>query len=395
MTLGSKALLPAAVLIGSLAASAALVVARPTPEAQATLDRAPVVAVVTAEPGVARMLVRAQGTVEPCTENELVAEVAGRIAWLSPSLESGSFFAAGEVLARIEASDYEIAAERARAARARAHSQLAFAEASLVRSRALFEAGATSLAAHDQAESVAAIAAANLREAEALLRQAELDLARTELRVPFAGRVREERADFGQLVARGASLATVYAVDYAEVRLPVRSEELAFLDLPLDGAPPSEGPRVQLTGTFAGRTQRWQGRVVRTEGAIDSRTRLVYVVARVEDPYVPAEAGAPPLAVGLFVEAEIEGRELADVVELPRSALRSEREVVVVSADSKLRTRAVDVLRVDDESVWLNGGLDAGERVCTRVPSLFVEGMSVRISEQPSEAAVSGREPAS
>jgi len=135
--------------------------------------------------------------------------------------------------------------------------------------------------------------------------------------------------------------------------------------------------------------------VVRVEGALDARTRLATVVACVEDPYALAEAGAPPLAVGLFVEAEIEGRELAGVVELPRSVLRSEREVVVVSADSKLRARAVDVLRVDDESVWLNGGLEAGERVCTRVPSLFVEGMVVRISEQPSEAAVPGREPAS
>jgi len=389
MTLGPKALLPAAVLVGALAVSAALVVARPAPEARAALERAPVVAVVTAEPAPARMLVRAQGTVEPRTENELVAEVAGRVAWLSPALESGSFFAAGEVLARIERADYEIAAERARAARDRAQSQLTLAEASLARSRALREAGAASLAAHDQAESNAKIAAANLREAEALRRQAELDLARTELRVPFAGRVRQRQVDFGQLVARGAPLATVYAVDYAEVRLPIRSEELAFLDLPIDGGPPAEGPRVVLRGTFAGRTARWEGRVVRAEGALDARTRLATVVARVESPYAPGEAGAPPLALGLFVEAEIEGRELAGVVELPRGALAGPREVVVVGTDSKLRAREVDVLRVDGESVWVSGGLAAGERVCARVPSLFVEGMAVRISEQP-QAAVPG-----
>ena len=191
MKLGPKALLPALVLVGSLAASAALVVARPSPVPQAQLERLPVVSVVSVAPAAERMLLRAQGTLEPRTENELVAEVGGRLAWVSPALESGSFFAANELLARIEAADYEIALERARAALERARSQRKLAEASLVRSRALREAGAASLAAHDQVESNAAIAAANERDAAAALRQAELDLARTELRAPFAGRVRE------------------------------------------------------------------------------------------------------------------------------------------------------------------------------------------------------------
>jgi multidrug efflux system membrane fusion protein len=193
MKLGPKALLPAAVLAGSLAASAALVVARPVPEAQGIEEHLPVVAVVPAAPALERMLVRAQGTVEPRTENELVAEVGGRLAWVSPALESGSFFAAGEVLARIEPADYEIALERARAAVERARSQRKLADASLARSRALREAGAASLAAHDQAEGNAAIAAANQREAEAALRQAELELARTELRVPSGSSSRAGR----------------------------------------------------------------------------------------------------------------------------------------------------------------------------------------------------------
>ena len=128
MKLGPKALLPAAVLVGSLVASAALVVARPVPEAQEAAEHRPMVAVVAAAPSALRMLVRAQGTVEPRTENELVAEVGGRLVWVSPALESGSFFAAGEVLARIEAADYEIA-RRAGARRARTRAQPAQARA--------------------------------------------------------------------------------------------------------------------------------------------------------------------------------------------------------------------------------------------------------------------------
>jgi RND family efflux transporter MFP subunit len=382
MKLGPKVLLPAAVLVGSLLVSVALVVARPVPEAQGVEEHRPVVAVVPAAPGAARMLVRAQGTVEPRTENELVAEVGGRLAWVSPALDTGSFFAAAEVLARIEPADYEIAVERARAALERARSQRKLADAAHERSRALHDAGAASDAAHDQAESNATIARANQREAEAALRQAELELSRTELRVPFAGRVREKKADVGQLVARGGPLASVFAVDWVEVRLPIPSEELPFLALPRVPAPGESGPAVRLTGHYAGRQHSWQGHVVRAEGALDPRTRLVHVVARVEDPYGLASGGAP-LEVGLFVEAEIEGREVPGAVSLPRSALRGEREVVVVGAGEALRSRAVEVLRIDGETVFVAGGLAAGERVVARVPSTFVEGMKVRVAEQP------------
>jgi RND family efflux transporter MFP subunit len=385
MKLGPKALLPAAVLVGALALSAALVVARPVPEAQRIEEQRPVVAVRHAAPGPARVTVRAQGTVEPRTENQLVAEVGGRLVWVAPSFESGGFFAADEVLARIEPADYEIALARARAALERARSQRKLAAAALSRSRALFEAGAASPAAQEQAESNAAIAVASEREAEAALRQAELELARTELRVPFAGRVRERQADPGQLLARGAPIARVFAVDWAQVRLPIASEELAFLELPGPGAAPETGPVVHLTGHFAGRQQRWTGRVVRSEGALDPRTRLVTVVARVEDPYGLA-SGAAPLEVGLFVEAEIEGREEAHVVTLPRGALHGEREVVVVDAEERLRARPVELLRVDGETAYVRGGLAAGERVVERVPSAFVEGMRVRVAEAPAAA---------
>jgi RND family efflux transporter MFP subunit len=382
MKLAPKAVVPAAVLVASLAASAALVVARPVPEAAPREDHRPVVAVVDAVPGAERMRVRAHGTVEPHTENELVAEVGGRLAWVSPAFESGSFFAAGEVLARIDPAEYEIARERARAARERARSQRLFAEATLARSHALLDAGAASEAAHDRVVSEAAIAAANQREADAALRQAELELSRTEVRVPFAGRVRERKVDVGQHVMRGAPLASVFAVDWAEVRLPIETEELAFLELPGAASGEDSGPLVRLTGAFAGRAHVWTGRIVRAEGALDARTRLVNVVARVADPYGLA-SGAPPLAVGLFVEAEIEGRAISGAMRLPRSALRGEREVVVVGPDAALRTRSVDVLRVEGEIVFVAGGLASGERVVARAPSAFVEGMTVRVGSQP------------
>jgi RND family efflux transporter MFP subunit len=382
MKLGPKALLPLAVLVGALAASAALVAARPIPVATPREEPLPVVAVVTAAPGMQRMRVRSQGTVEPRTENELVAEVPGRLVWVSPALESGSFFAADEVLARIEAADYEIARERAAAALARAQSQRRLAEANLERSQALRAADAVSPAAFDQAEGQAAVAAANELEARAALRQADLELSRTEVRAPFAGRVRAMHTDVGQQVARGAPLASVFAVDWAELRLPLRREELALLELPLvPSAEDPEAPRVLLHGaTASGRRHTWEGRVIRAEGALDPGTRLAHLVARIADPY-GLESGAPPLSVGLFVEAEILGPEQPGVVALPRSALHGPDQVTIVDAEERLHSRPVELLRVDGETVFVLAGLAAGERVAVRPPSAFAEGMAVRIGE--------------
>jgi RND family efflux transporter MFP subunit len=382
MKFGPKALLPLAVLVGALAASAALVVARPIPVAMPREAPLPVVAVVTAAPATQRMRVRSQGTVEPRTQNELVAEVAGRLVWVSPALESGSFFTVDEVLARIEAADYEIARERAPAALARARSQRRLAEANLERSQALRAADAVSPAALDQSEGQAAVAAANELEARAALRQADLELSRTEVRAPFAGRVRALHADLGQQVARGAPLASVFAVDWAELRLPLRREELALLELPL--VPSAEDPealRVLLHGaTSSGRRHTWEGRVIRAEGALDPATRLAHLVARIADPY-GLESGVPPLSVGLFVEAEILGPEQPGVVALPRSALREADQVTIVDAEQRLHSRAVELLRVDGETVFVLAGLAAGERVAVRPPAAFVEGMAVRVGE--------------
>ncbi len=380
MKLPKKAALPIAVLTAALLASTARVVARPQPKPRELDEAFPLVEVVIARPAAERMTVHAQGTLEPRTETALIAEAGGRVVWISPALDGGGAFQRGEVLARLAAEDQEIAAERARAAVERADSQLALARAVLARSQALLDAGATSSAAHEQASGNERIAAANLRDAEALRRQAELDLARTRVRAPFAGRVRERLISLGELVGRGTPVARVYGAEAAEVRLALRGEDAAFLALP--AAPSRSGPRVTLSGGFAGSSHTWAGRIVRSEGALDPRTRMLTVVARVEDPLAGA-AGAAPRAMGMFVEAEIEGREIADVVRLPRAALIGEHSVAVVDAESKLRVREVKVLRVDGESAWIAGGLAAGERVCAHAPSVLTPGATVRTESGP------------
>jgi RND family efflux transporter MFP subunit len=344
---------------------------------------APLIRVVEVEPQALQLRVHTTGTVSPRTESDLVPQVSGSVVWVSPSLTSGGFFDHGDVLLRIEPYDYEAALERARANLARAQSEHHRAKKELKRLRGLARTGVASESQLDDAERGERVGAATLREAEAMLGQAERDLQRTEIKAPFSGRVRDENVDVGQFVNRGAPIARIYAIDYAEVRLPIADDELAFIDLPLwrsgdEGE--RDGPEVVLRARFAGGDHEWTGRVVRTEGAIDARSRMINVVARVHDPYGREQAnGSTPLAVGLFVEAEILGKTLSNVILAPRAAVRDRDSMVVVDHRDLLRIRRVDVIRRGRRRVVIPAdALEPGDRVVLSSLETAVDGMEVR-----------------
>lgn len=386
----SKVLLPVLVTLMGIVLTVGVIAVRPKVTASAPQVRLPSVRVVAVQPRPIQLSVEAQGSVVPRTESDLIAEVSGRIVWVSPSLASGGFIQQDEVLVRIDAGDYEVAVERAAAARQRAESELELALAGLERFEKLAERGVASHAALEDARSRAGVAEATLRDARAGVNQARRNLERTQVAGPFAGRVRSKFVDIGQFVSQGSPVARVYAVDYAEVRLPIPDSEAAYLDLPVSyrGEEPNRvGPTVLLRATYAGREYEWHGRIVRTEGELDAETRMIHAVARVEDPYGRSDdPQRPPLSVGLFVTAEIEGRSVQDVVSLPREAMRRDGRVLVVTADDRLSMRPVEVLKRERGEVLIASGLSAGERVCTSAPSLAVDGMQVRPIEAKPEA---------
>ena len=391
MKLSAKVFLPIAVIGVAVAVTVGMISARPSAESEHPLSPVPLVEVVQVQPQSVSLRVDAQGSVEPRTESDLIAEVAGRIVWSSPQLASGGFFDEGDELVRIDPRDYEVAREGAMAAQARAQSSLVHTTATLERHQSMREQGISSQARLDEALHARANAAASVREAKVAVRRAELDLDRTRIRAPFAGRVRQKHVDVGQFVSRGVPIARVYSVDYAEVRLPIRDADLAYLDLPvafptevtgtaLDEATSGDaGAEVILSAQVAGERRTWKGRIVRTEGARDARTRMLNLVARVEDPY--ARSGNPdqePLPIGIFVDASVQGRRVEGVFEVPRSALRRSDEVMVIDDRNQLRVRQVDVLRADRERAWIRSGLAPGERVVVSPVDFATEGMEVR-----------------
>jgi membrane fusion protein, multidrug efflux system len=382
-------IVPLLVLIGAIVAAGVMIKSRKPVETKAVVPLPPLVKVQAVTRRDHQFIVKAQGTVAPRAEITLASEVSGRILKVSPAFANGGFFEAGEALATIDARDYELAVTQAQARLAEAKTRLTREQAEsavarkewLALGKKIEEANPLVLRAPQIAEIEAAVSSA-----QASLEQAGRDLERCVIKAPFAGRIWEKKVDAGQYVAKGTMLARLYAVDYAEIKLPLPTDDLAFLDVPYAFRGEKETgpqPTVKLSADFAGQKQEWTGKLIRTEGEMDIRTRMLPTVVRVENPYGRGDKESrPPLSIGMFVQGEIMGKLVKDVFVIPRLAYRGNNEVMVVDKDSKLRFRTIEIIRLEASNVIAKSGLEAGDRVCVSPLDAPVDGMSVRFGKE-------------
>jgi RND family efflux transporter MFP subunit len=226
------------------------------------------------------------------------------------------------------------------------------------------------------------------------LRSAELDLARTNIRAPFTGRVRERRATVGDYVGPGSPLAVMFGTETMEIRVPLTDSDLASLRVPLgfNASASNPGPAAHVTNVLGGRIMTWEGRLVRTEASVDARTRLVYGTVEVRDPF--AASNATPLAPGMFVSARIEGAGRETLVAAPRSALKRNEFVYVVNAQNQIEIRQVRAAQTTADEVLFREGVADGERVVVSVLTSPREGMAVTPIDRAGESTAQPAAPA-
>ncbi|MEM7079635.1 MAG: efflux RND transporter periplasmic adaptor subunit [Pseudomonadota bacterium] len=328
--------------------------------------------------------VQSQGSIAPRTQTTLVAEASGQIVEVSSAFVSGGFFRKGDVLVRIDPRNYESVVKRQRAAVARARTQLetesamaGYAERDWERARAAdpSRGPATALALR---KPQLRQALAELQSAEADLEKALGDLDRTVIRAPYDGLVRQKIADVGQYVNTGTQLAMTFAVDIAEVRLPVTQQDLRYLDISKIRSNDAIG--VTLRAELGGEDFAWEGVIARSEGVFDSTSRVLYLVAQIEDPYDMAGSGRVPLLMGTFVSATIQGRYAGPLVLVPRDAMPRGETLWMVEDDLTIQPRDVEVVRRDDQHVYITDGIERGERYCITPIEQPLPGMKVRVS---------------
>ena len=392
-----KILTPIAVLIVAIGIGSVLVLNRPEAKQQPRRPPVLVVDTLTATRVPTTFTVTTQGEVAPRTETTLISEVSGQIVAVAPSFVSGGFFKEGELLVRIDPRIYDARLKRAQANVAAAKTQVATENAlagyALEDWHRLNELrndedwrrqhqghghnkGSPSELALRKPQLAAAMA--QLESAEAELVEARGDLERTSIRAPYSGMIREKLSDIGQYVRTGDPVAKSFAVDYAEVRLPLNQADLQFLDLPR-GAGTTPVP-VTLTANIAGFDQHWTGQVTRTEGVFDNRTRVLHAVAQVQDPYGIGNAQGEPLRIGTFVNAEIQGKHAGALFAVPRHALYKGTTVWLVDEDNRLRAAEIGIVRADTDLVYVDRGLKEGDRICITPMEQPLPGMPVRTS---------------
>jgi RND family efflux transporter MFP subunit len=361
-----------AILAAAVGLATVMVKMKPEPPKKEVESRAPLVDTLVLEPMTTRFTISSQGTVRPRTETVISAEVSGTITEVSPHFVAGGVFSAGEMLMRIDPVNYRVAVEQAEA---------------LVKQRQIEFDGASTLRSQGyRAETEYASSATALASARAELVRARRNLERTTINVPYDGMVRSREANIGQFVSPGVRLGTVFATDYAEVRLPLTDEDLAFVDLPdpvAVAAGEADEPNVTLSAVQEGILREWQARIIRSEGVVDEDSRVTYAVARVADPY-QREGDGVPLPMGTFVTATIEGRRVASVFRVPREILRRSDELMFVDANDTLRLRSVDIVHADADFAYIGGGAEAGERVVTTALESPFNGMVVRTEREQS-----------
>lgn len=389
MSGGRNLLLAAAVFLGFAVVAVLMVLFRPDPPAAPTPSRVPYVSVAPARAGAGPIPVHGAGTVRPRAEVEVAAQVAGKVAWVEPAFQSGGRVRRGQVLFRVEDADYRNRVRQARANVAAQQVALLQAQEEVRIARSEYERFRRRRAGAGEAEAEAeeagplalrepqlAAARAALARDSAALADAELALSRTEVRAPFGGIVRSESVAPGRLVAPGQAVGRLYAADAVEVVVPLADAEASLLP-GLWELRAGDGDRrmaARVVARFGDGSRSWTGYVDRAETALDERTRTVHVIVRVPGPF---RAGGPPLLVGQFVDARIDGGAADPWFALPRPALRAGDEVWAVR-DSAIAVVPVRVLQRPQDSVLVTGDLRPGESVVVGGISFATEGMIVR-----------------
>lgn len=380
-----KIFLPLAFIL--IASAVALLLIQSRPKAAQTAAPAPslLVSVASAAREPVRFVVRTQGAVSPRTETTLVSEVAGQIVEVASAYVSGGFFEKGDVLLRIDPRNYESAVKRASAGVAQARTQVATENALAGYALEDWKRLRSVNAGNEQASDLTlrkpqlqeALATLEAREAE--LEMAQEDLNRTVIRAPYDGMVREKIADIGQYVNVGSQLARTFAVDWAEVRLPVSQQDLSFLDL--KGLEKGVRLPVAFRADIGAEAYSWSAEIVRSEGVFDAMSRVLYVVAQIQDPYDLAGSGKEPLRMGTFVTAEISGNAGGNLFAIPRHALSRGDTIWIVDEQLKIQPRQVAIVRTDEAFAYVEAGLRDGERYATTPIDQPLPGMQVRLSE--------------
>jgi len=359
---------------------------RPTAQRQHREPQAVLVEVRRTTPQTHRVAVRGMGTVVPSRSINLPSQVGGRVVEVSPGFVPGGSFKAGQRILQIEPIDYELAVEQRKAELVKAESDFKVELGQQSVAQREYELLGREVREEDRElvlrKPQLAMAQAAVASAQAALRQAELDLARTSVAAPFNAMIQSRGVDLGSEVSTGAALASLVGTDTYWVRVLIPVDELGWISVPGFNAQTGSDVRVYHESAWGAEVFR-QGKVERLMTELEPQGRMAMLLVAVADPLELSRPVAErrPLILDSYVHVAIEGRSLADVVRVERTALRDGEKVWVMTPDGTLAIRRVEVAWSGDEYVLVREGLSEGDLLVTSDIGAPVEGMALRASD--------------
>jgi RND family efflux transporter MFP subunit len=328
------------------------------------------------------------GTVQPSTQSALVAQVSGQITFVNPQFRNGGFFSKGDVLLKLDQRDYLADVKIAEADMLTAEQALLEEQANARQAEIDWKRLGNGQQPSDLVlrKPQLAAAKAQLLSTEAGLTRANLALERTEITAPYDGRILSQLVDYGQVLAANTQVAEIYSSDSVEIRLPINNSDINLVNFPEEFRNSNNqvaSIEVRFTSSLT-KNQSWLGKIIRTEGAIDSSSQQLYIVAKIEDPYNAELHPGASIKIGQYVTAEIQGKTLADALVIKNNAIYQGSYVYVV-VDGVLKRREINIRWQNEQQAIIDDGLKPDDVLVMTPLGQVSSGTAVAISgEQPS-----------
>lgn len=343
---------------------------------------------VEVEMGTQTVVIEASGTVGPAREITLFPRVQGEVLAVHAELVPGGRLPAGAEVVSIDDADYQVALRQARAVRDQADANRRLEEASRDTARAEYERFRDELGDVDTdlvlRQPQADVAEAAYRSANAQLSRARLDLTRTSVAAPFDAVVLRRSVDVGSRVTQNSEIARLAGTDafWVDVAIPV--DHLRWITLPDPDGTPGSSVRVFHRAAWGPEAYR-EGHVVRLQPDLEEGGRMARLLVAVEDPLSlsPEHASRPRLFLGAWVEVEVQGTEVDDVIALDRALVRAGSHAWVVGEGDVLEIRDLQIAFSTRDTVYVIDGLAPDDRVVSSGISAPVDGMQLRTGPPP------------
>ena len=381
MATKKQIIIPIVILVTGIAVMVGFSSMKKPPEEKEKVDNTPIVAVENISVAPMTLEVNSYGMVKPKYETQLVAQVNGEIVELSDIFVRGGFVKKDQLLARIDPSDYHAALIDAQAsmasARAALETELAQGKVAEREWRQIENSSPTELSLR---KPQLAQELARVKAAQASVLRAERNLERTEIRAPYDAMIDSRNVGLGSFVGVGSKIGHVLGTAIAEIRLPVADNQLAFL-VKTKSTKAGVNAQVNLIGTYAGQDTLWQAKIARSEGVIDNKSRMSYLVAEINDPYrlkKSSDSSAAPLRFGSYVNAKIMGYDISQASLVPRYLVVNGK-VAILDSESKLHYAAIDIVRQQGSHVVVANGLADGDQLIVSALDYPVDGMQLAL----------------